>query len=143
SHDLSGMLADEFSTAMQLTRMDGTRVWANKRFSRILDPSAASSIAALELGLGGSAAVSEAIFRLTRAAQTGSARSEDLKVTLANDALGPRELITWVRISVSPFHPEGAGKDKRPLILWQITDITAERQNQAAAIAGFERQLER
>jgi len=142
-HDLSGMLADEFSTAMQLTRMDGTRVWANKRFSRILDPSAASSIAALELGLGGSAAVSEAIFRLTRAAQTGSARSEDLKVTLANDALGPRELITWVRISVSPFHPEGAGKDKRPLILWQITDITAERQNQAAAIAGFEVQLER
>src|SRR5690606_6112285 len=65
------------------------------------------------------------------------------KVTLANDALGPRELITWVRISVSPFHPEGAGKDKRPLILWQITDITAERQNQAAAIAGFEVQLER
>lgn len=142
-HDLAGTLADEFATAMQLTRMDGTRIWANKRFSSILDRNAASSIAALELGLGGSASASEAIFRLTRAAQTGSARSEDLKVTLANDALGPRELITWVRISVSPFHPEGAGKDKPPLILWQITDITAERQNQAAAVAGFELQLER
>ena len=142
-HDVAGMLADDFSEALQLTRNDGSRVWSNKRFERILDRSAAGNIAALELGLGGTSAASEAIFRLTRAAQSGSARSEDVKVALANDALGPRELITWVRISVSPFQPAGAGKDKRPLVLWKISDITSERQKQAAAVAGYELQLER
>jgi len=141
--EIAATLADDFADALQLTRRDGSKVWANKRFERILDRTAAGSIAALELGLGGSSAVSEAIFRLTRAAQTATPRTEELKVTLANDALGPRELITWVRISVSPFHPAGAGNGRPPLILWQIADITAERQKQAAAVAGYEVQLER
>lgn len=141
--EIAGTLAEEFSDALQLTRRDGGRVWANNRFEGILDRTAAGSIAALELGLGGSSAISEAMFRLTRAAQTGVARSEELKVTLANDALGPRELITRVRISVSPFHPAGTSSGKPSLVLWQITDITAERQKQAAAVAGYEAQLER
>lgn len=141
--EIAAAVAEHFGDACQLTRRDGSKVWANERFERILDRTAAGNIAALELGLGGSSAVSEAIFRLSRAAQSGTARSEELKVALASDALGPRELINWVRISVSPFEPDGASSEKPPLVLWRITDITAERQRQSAAVAGYEAQLER
>jgi len=140
--DIAGYITDGSSEVTQLMRPDGSLVWSNKAGARLLGGAPVAEVSDIEMALGGTPAVSEAMFRLMRAAEAGQAHYEMIPVHLASDALGPRQTIGWARISVSPFSfPNGISSETGPLVLWRIGDVTAERAMQQQALSGLHKTI--
>lgn len=134
--DIASFVAEGSTEAMQLMRSDGSLVWSNATGSGLLGGAPLSEVSDIETALGGSPAVAEAMFRLMRAAEAGEQHDEMVPAHLASDALGPREEVAWVRLSVSPFaFPEGIAEEEGSLVLWRISDVTAERAMQEWALS--------
>ncbi|MBU2582109.1 MAG: response regulator [Alphaproteobacteria bacterium] len=136
--DIAAYVTDGSTEAMQLMRADGSLVWSNAIGSRLLGGAPLADISDIETALGGTPAVSEAMFRMMRAADAGQPHNETVPVHLASDALGPRETVGWVRLAVTPFtFPSGISSEAGPLVLWRISDVTAERAMQDQALSGL------
>ena len=121
----------------------GTVVYWNPAHEAMFGRSESGPLAALEATFGGDAEASQAFFRLSRAAERGEVRREEIR--LKAPLQGPRRP-TWVRVSVRPVPlPARSGSDRRSregLVLWQIADITEERIREAQKMGGLEAALE-
>lgn len=138
--DLADAVANHYSDALLLALADGRTVWSNQRMGRLLGPTSVGLHAAIEQALGGTPEVAEAMFRLSRAIEHGTARTEDLTVSLTGDAFGDPRGVTVIRLSVKPFEPPGNPGDKtydQPLVLWSITNISADRVRQQRTTAAM------
>ncbi|RUP00713.1 PAS domain-containing sensor histidine kinase, partial [Hyphomicrobium sp.] len=123
-----------------ISDVDGTVLYANSAVERLLGRNEAGPFSALEAALTGDGEGTQALFRLTRAAERGEARREDVRLRLHS---GRRE--SWARISVRPFGlAEGvadvASRGDR-LASWRITDVTAEKSQEAQQISKLESAL--
>lgn len=138
SPDIAAFVADGASEAMQLMRADGSLVWSNAVGARLLGGAPLAEVSDLEAALGATPAVSEAMFRLMRAAEACTHHHEVVPVRLASEALGARDRVNWVRVSISPFaFPANVSAEAGPLVLWRIADVTAERSLQERALSGL------
>jgi two-component system, cell cycle sensor histidine kinase and response regulator CckA len=142
SPDIASYVTDAASEAIQLMRSDGSIFWSNRTGSRLLGGAPLCEVSDIEMALGGTPPVAEAMFRLMRAADARVAHQETVPVHLASDALGPREDVAWVRLSVTPFvFRAGMAPEQGPLVLWRICDVTAERAQQERAISNLHRTI--
>ncbi|MEL7048046.1 MAG: PAS domain-containing protein, partial [Pseudomonadota bacterium] len=118
--------ADAVLEGLHLTQRDGTVVWANQRLRNLLGTNLTIGTQGIEAALGGRPEAAQALFRLMRAVEQGQTAGEDIPVRMINNALGPAEGMTHVRVMVSPFSNPTIEQDVGPLALWRIRDISAE-----------------
>ena len=80
---------------------------------------------------------SAALFRLTRAAERGEALAEEFAVGRLMPGERTRRTL---QLSVNPVHRRRSRRCAG-LVLWRLTDVTADRQREATRVAGVEVQL--
>ena len=134
--DIARLVTEGSQEAMQLMRPDGSLSWCNKTGSHLLGGAPLLEVSDIETALGSTPVVSEAMFRLMRAAEAGQPHQEVVPARLASDALGPRDEVKWTQLSVVPFtFPDEIGVEKEPLVLWRIRDVTADHALQEQALS--------
>ncbi|MET1045467.1 MAG: ATP-binding protein, partial [Hyphomicrobium sp.] len=119
---------------------EGSILYANAAVERMLGRHEAGPFSALEASLSSDAEGTQAFFRLTRAAERGETRREDVRVRL-----GSGRTPSWARIVVRPFLSPENGSDltsrRQRLVSWEITDVTIEKSREAAHIDTLEASL--
>ncbi|MDX2258178.1 MAG: response regulator [Hyphomicrobiaceae bacterium] len=128
---------EALSEAVHVLRPDGTPVWANGVARRLLAGQSSAGLPGLEAALGGGTLVSQAVYRLSRAALDGAPAAVDLDVSPTSDALGSRGSVRRIRLSVSRIDGpvRGAGPlHDGPLLVWRVADITTEHESQRAKV---------
>jgi two-component system, cell cycle sensor histidine kinase and response regulator CckA len=123
----AGLYAENTDRAAVVTSPDGSLVFANAAYRQMLgtvDPAPFSVDAALTRQFGGS----EQLYRLIRAARRGEAAQEEFQSLGARRGKAER----WIRASVKPVAAQGdTDRPEARLCLWEIADITAEREREA------------
>jgi two-component system cell cycle sensor histidine kinase/response regulator CckA len=129
---------DELDTGVMIATAEGETIYTNAAFETIVGRTDRERLATLQELFIGEPQASAALFRLTRAAERGEALWEEFSLR----GSAPRgRVVRTMRISVHPFDAEGESGVGGRLVLWRIADVTAERQQEAARLAGVEVQL--
>lgn len=124
STELSRLYAENASHGIAVANRDGTLVFANGTYRQLTgstDTSPFSIESALVRQFGGS----EQLFRLIRAARRGERAEEEFQ------SIGPRGAGRWLRASVRRADEPSEGRAREELCIWEITDVTARRQQKA------------
>jgi two-component system cell cycle sensor histidine kinase/response regulator CckA len=131
--DVVQAATDGLDTGVLITRRDGEPIYANPAFEAMVASDEDDHLGALQQLLAGDAAASAALFRLTRAAERGEALTEEF-------TLGRARTRRALLLAVSPVPLAGADTQSG-LVLWRLTDVSADRQREAARVLGVEVQL--
>jgi two-component system, cell cycle sensor histidine kinase and response regulator CckA len=127
-------IAANTDISIQVVGDDGGIVFANAALNQLIG----SDNLTVERAFSGDPVAAQAMFRLARSAERGEVRSEDVRLPsgLAEPAMPvrgdnrPAPKTRWFRISVKPFFAGAIIPDERKLTIWQVTDITADRQRE-------------
>ncbi len=133
--DLLRHIVDADDAGIIVTDSGGRMVAHNTAFATIAGIGPLGDINTLEAVLANDPTGSEAIFRLTRAAERGQSSAEELKIA------GPTGADRWLRVSVKRL-ADGGTADNRALRLWRLEDVTLHRQVHAEAIQALDRRLQ-
>lgn len=134
--DLVRAGADGMDVGVMIASRDGEAMYVNPAFEAIVGDGERNAVAALQQLLAADANASAALFRLTRAAERGETLTEEFVVGSPVPASRARRSL---QLSVSPV---AADEPARPeVVLWRLSDVTAERRREAERIAGIEVQL--
>jgi two-component system cell cycle sensor histidine kinase/response regulator CckA len=125
-------IADGLDTGLQIVNRRGRVVYRNRALQRLAGRRAGRHTTLEEL-FAGEPASAQAFFRLNRAAERGEARDEEFQVRAGSG--GARCLRVAVRRYPQPR--PGAG----PMTLWQVADITRERNRELETLSGLEATL--
>ncbi|MEL6374680.1 MAG: ATP-binding protein [Pseudomonadota bacterium] len=126
--DLALAMTDASSDGFRVTGADATIVYANTAFRDVVGTDASGELKTLEQWVAGEPHAAEALFRLARAADARQPLSERFRLRVGP---GQDRKARWYRLSVAPM--DGPPRDGRrePLILWRLTDITAQKAREA------------
>ncbi len=125
-------IADGLDTGLQIVNRRGRVVYRNRALQRLAGRRAGRHTTLEEL-FAGEPASAQAFFRLNRAAERGEARDEEFQVRAGSG--GTRSLRVAVRGYPQPR--PGAG----PMTLWQVADVTRERNRELETLSGLEATL--
>ncbi|HEY8194662.1 MAG TPA: response regulator [Hyphomicrobium sp.] len=138
--DLLKAAADVGDEPKVIAHLDGTIIYSNSALEQMFGRHEAGPFAALEAALSPDDEAAQAFFRLTRAAERGEARREDIRLRP-----GMSRRPSWVRIAVRPFVSSGRDLDdasvRQRLVLWQVNDISNDKTREAQRIGGLEASL--
>lgn len=136
--ELAATAAGQLETGVQIVADDGTVLFSNPAFVRVLGLALTEGPApTLEAALAGEPVAAEALFRLTLAARRNEARREDIVIGAAADAKRAR----WLRLGVKPLKPSAALADGRRLTQWTVADVTEDRTRDGDRIGQLETTL--
>ena len=105
-----------------VTDAHGHVVYANSAYLTLTGAASVQEARPVERVFIGNPDVSEAVFRLLKAAREGKRQQEEVRVTVADGSHG-----RWLRMRVRPL---GAGKREAKSTVWSVADITRDRQRQ-------------
>jgi len=112
-------LTDGAFDGLLITDQTGRVFYANAAYLNLIGATAEEDVRPIERVFMGDPDVSEAIYRLLKAAREGRRSQEEVRMP------GP-EHARWLRMRVRPLGP---GKDAK-LTVWSIADVTRERERQ-------------
>ena len=115
-------IADHAFDGLAVTDSRGHVVYANAAYLAVTGASGPNDVRPVERVFIGNPDVSEAVFRLLKAAREGKRQQEEVRVAGADSAHG-----RWLRMRVRPL---GAGKREQKFAVWSIADITRDRERQ-------------
>jgi two-component system, cell cycle sensor histidine kinase and response regulator CckA len=136
--DIVTAATDGLDTGVMIATAEGDPVYANAAFEGIVGRSDPRHLGTLQDVFMGEPQASAALFRLTRGAERGEALSEEFAI---KDHAQGRHAMRTMRVSVHPFGAGSENGEPTSLILWRVADVTAEREKEAARLAGVEVQL--
>ena len=131
-------VVDGLDDAVLVTTRPGRPLYANRAHIDLVGSSETGEIGSLDAALGNEPGVPEALFRLMRAAAAGESHNEVIRARVLRQGL---ERMALMRISVHPYAIPGQERDLGPLVVWRISDVTAERAQQASHISALEASL--
>jgi two-component system cell cycle sensor histidine kinase/response regulator CckA len=105
-----------------VTDAHGHVVYANTAYLTLTGAASVQEARPVERVFIGNPDVSEAVFRLLKAAREGKRQQEEVRVTVADGSHG-----RWLRMRVRPL---GAGKRESKSTVWSVADISRDRQHQ-------------
>ena len=120
--DIALSLFEDFESGIIVTKRDGTILYTNAASEDITGRSPSGDVLPLEQAFAGEAAATEALFRLSRAAERAQSWREEFSVRQP-DGEGNRLL----RVSCRPLGIAGQERDLGPLTAWSVADVTDER----------------
>src|ERR1700737_1782412 len=115
-------IADQAYDGVAVTDVGGHVVYSNAAYLALTGASSAQDVRPVERVFIGNPDVSEAVFRLLKAAREGKRQQEEVRIAGTEGSHG-----RWLRMRVRPL---GAGKREAKYAVWSIADITRDRERQ-------------
>src|SRR5437763_6135202 len=116
---IMGHIADHAFDGLAVTDPRGHVVYSNAAYLALTGAASAQDVRPVERVFIGNPDVSEAVFRLLKAAREGKRQQEEVRIAGTGGAPG-----RWLRMRVRPL---GAGKRSK-FAVWSIADITRDRE---------------
>ncbi|MBR1199123.1 response regulator [Bradyrhizobium sp. AUGA SZCCT0240] len=117
-----GRIADHAHDGLAVTDSRGHVVYSNAAYLALTGAATAQEVRPIERVFIGNPDVSEAVFRLLKAAREGKRQQEEVRIAGTDGAHG-----RWLRMRVRPL---GASKREAKYSVWSIADITRDRERQ-------------
>src|SRR4030088_764509 len=117
-----GHIADHAYDGLAVTDVRGHVVYSNAAYLVLTGATSAQDVRPVERVFIGNPDVSEAVFRLLKAAREGKRQQEEVRIAGTDGAHG-----RWLRMRVRPL---GQGKREAKYAVWSIADITRDRERQ-------------
>src|SRR6478609_12085887 len=117
-----GRIADHAYDGLAVTDSRGHVVYSNAAYLALTGAATAQEVRPIERVFIGNPDVSEAVFRLLKAAREGKRQQEEVRITGHDGSQG-----RWLRMRVRPL---GTGKREAKYAVWSIADITRDRERQ-------------
>jgi two-component system cell cycle sensor histidine kinase/response regulator CckA len=105
-----------------VTDAGGRVVYANRAYLELIDAANDAEVRPVERVFVGDPGVSEAVYRLLKAAREGRRLQEEVRVSSLRGESG-----RWLRMRVRPL---GEGKREQRMTVWAIVDVTRELERQ-------------
>jgi two-component system cell cycle sensor histidine kinase/response regulator CckA len=118
-------VVDNAVDGIVVTQADGRVVYANAIYLEMAGGGADDDVRPVERVFVGDPDVSEAVYRLLKAARENRRLQEEVRLPEAADGR-----VHWLRLRVRPL---GEGKHESGMTVWSITDVTRERERQEIA----------
>ncbi|MFN0218450.1 MAG: response regulator [Hyphomicrobium sp.] len=135
--DVLKVAFDSAPDAVLIASADGAPLYRNAAFDDCFGRSNAGPFAALEAAVRHDPDAMQVLFRLTRAAERGESRQEELR--LKASVVGRDYTL---RVAVRTFAPANARDDDAArLISWQFADVTEDFEREAGRIGALEQSL--
>ena len=115
-------IADHAYDGLAVTDSRGHVVYSNAAYLALTGAATAADARPVERVFIGNPDVSEAVFRLLKAAREGKRQQEEVRIAGSEGSHG-----RWLRMRVRPL---GAGKREAKYAVWSIADITRDRERQ-------------
>jgi two-component system cell cycle sensor histidine kinase/response regulator CckA len=115
-------VADHAFDGIAVTDARGHVVYANQAYLTLTNAGSVQDARPVERVFIGNPDVSEAVFRLLKAAREGKRQQEEVRVAASDGSHG-----RWLRMRVRPL---GHGKREMKSAVWTIADITRDRERQ-------------
>jgi two-component system cell cycle sensor histidine kinase/response regulator CckA len=115
-------IADHAFDGIAVTDSGGHIVYANPAYLTLTGATSMQDVRPVERVFIGNPDVSEAVFRLLKAAREGKRQQEEVRVATADGTHG-----RWLRMRVRPL---GAAKRQSKYAVWSVADITRDRERQ-------------
>jgi two-component system cell cycle sensor histidine kinase/response regulator CckA len=119
---VTGRIADHAHDGLAVTNPRGPVVYFNAAYLALTGAATAAEVRPVERVFIGNPDVSEAVFRLLKAAREGKRQQEEVRIAGTDGDHG-----RWLRLRVRPL---GAGKREAKYAVWSIADITRDRERQ-------------
>jgi two-component system, cell cycle sensor histidine kinase and response regulator CckA len=119
---VKGRIADQAYDGLAVTDPGGHVVYANAAYLALTGAATALDVRPVERVFIGNPDVSEAVFRLLKAAREGKRQQEEVRIAGQDGSHG-----RWLRMRVRPLGP---GKRETKYAVWSIGDITRDRERQ-------------
>ncbi|HWZ39114.1 MAG TPA: response regulator [Bradyrhizobium sp.] len=117
-----GRIADHAFDGLAVTDARGHVVYFNGAYLALTGATGAQDVRPVERVFIGNPDVSEAVFRLLKAAREGKRQQEEVRIAGHDGGHG-----RWLRMRVRPL---GQGKREARYAVWSIADITRDRERQ-------------
>src|SRR6516164_73398 len=111
-------VVDHANEGILVTDAQGRVAYANAAYRDLVEASGSQDVRPVERVFMGDPAVSEAVYRLLKAAREGRRGQEEVRVTARKG-----ESARWLRIRVRPL---GEGKRESRMTVWSLADVTRE-----------------
>ncbi len=121
-----GHIADHAYDGLAVTDPRGHVVYSNANYLTLTGAASAQDVRPVERVFIGNPDVSEAVFRLLKAAREGKRQQEEVRIA-GNDGSQDSAHGRWLRMRVRPL---GHGKREAKYAVWSIADITRDRERQ-------------
>ncbi len=115
-------MTDHAFDGLAVTDPRGHVVYANTAYLALTGATSAHDVRPVERVFIGNPDVSEAVFRLLKAAREGKRQQEEVRVTSPESGQG-----RWLRMRVRPL---GFTRREAKFAVWSIADITRDRERQ-------------
>jgi two-component system, cell cycle sensor histidine kinase and response regulator CckA len=135
-NDVTKAFVDNLPQGALIADSFGRVLYANESYRDLLGLEPEANVPAPDRAFTGTPHLSEAIFRLSRAAQQGRSLKEEFRLPPPGEGeeeagIAPR----WFRISVQPMPPDPRSGRKGALTVWQVDEITMDRAREEASFA--------
>ncbi len=120
-NDITKLVADTNTEGLFVTEGDGRVLYANEAYLAMSGAPDVTDLRPVERLFTGPAEISEAVFRLAKAAQEQKRAVEELRLS---PSLGGDTAVGWYRVKVRPLDRGGY----RRATLWSVADVTRERE---------------
>ena len=117
-----GRIADHAYDGLAVTDSRGHVVYSNAAYLALTGAATAQDARPVERVFIGNPDVSEAVFRLLKAAREGKRQQEEVRIAGTDGSQG-----RWLRMRVRPL---GEGKRETKYAVWSLSDITRDRERQ-------------
>ncbi|WGR91388.1 response regulator [Bradyrhizobium sp. ISRA443] len=117
-----GRIADHAQEGLVVTDSRGHVVYSNAAYLALTGAAGPQDVRPVERVFIGNPDVSEAVFRLLKAAREGKRQQEEVRIAGHDGSQG-----RWLRLRVRPL---GQGKRDGKYAVWSIADITRDRERQ-------------
>ncbi len=117
-----GRIADQAYDGLAVTDPRGHVVYSNAAYLALTGAATALDVRPVERVFIGNPDVSEAVFRLLKAAREGKRQQEEVRIAGSDGTHG-----RWLRMRVRPL---GQSKREAKYAVWSIADITRDRERQ-------------
>jgi two-component system, cell cycle sensor histidine kinase and response regulator CckA len=125
--------ADGLDSGLQIVSATGAVLYRNRALQNLTGTRSGRN-ATLEELFAAEPQSTEAFYRLSRAAERGEARDEE--VYLRSAALAGKGA-RWLQVSVRPFQGPPRRDGEGGLTLWQVRDVTRERARELETVGGL------
>jgi len=119
---VTGRIPDHAFEGLAVTDARGHVVYFNGAYLALTGATGAQDVRPVERVFIGNPDVSEAVFRLLKAAREGKRQQEEVRIASHDGGSG-----RWLRMRVRPL---GTGKRDAKYAVWSIADITRDRERQ-------------
>jgi two-component system cell cycle sensor histidine kinase/response regulator CckA len=127
-------VADGATDGIVITESSGRVVYANAAYRALTGTIGSADVRPVERVFIGDPDVSEAIYRLLKAAREGRRLQEEVRI------VGPRgEPARWLRLRVRPLGE--SGRDARTTV-WSVADVTRDRDRHETAFQGLQHAID-